>query len=98
MLHVLNDDTKIARLYRPIDTGTLSDDDDDEAATTQLLPTHHNHTAIAPKATSNKSIRLADVWDEREEIFGIGGESDDEVYTSRHHNGMPVPTISVTTP
>lgn len=94
---VLTDDPQIARLYRPINTGAVSDDDDDdEAASTQLLPTHHNRTAL--KGTS-KPIRLADVWDEREEVFGIGDESDDEEQTldiPRHHNGVLVPTISVT--
>jgi len=88
---------EIARLYRPVNTDSLSeDDDDDETTSTQLLPTHHNRTAS--KGT-NKPIRLADVWDEREEVFGIVWENDDEqtLDLPRHHNGVPVPTISVTT-
>jgi hypothetical protein len=46
---------------------------------------------------SGKPIRLTDVWDEREEVFSIGAESDDEEQPRHHHNGLPVPTISVTT-
>jgi hypothetical protein len=34
-----------------------------------LLPTHHKNKG---------KIRLTDVWDEREELFGIGDESDEE--------------------
>lgn len=89
---------EIARLYRPINTDSLSDDDDDEVST-QLLPIYDGRAGMAPKATS-KPTRLTDVWDEREEVFGIVGESDDEeqtLYLPRHHNGVPVPTISVTT-
>lgn len=64
---------QIARLYRPL-SSTLSefdDDDDDEGGAVQLLPTHRNFK------TKGKS-RLSDVWDEREELFGIGDESDEE--------------------
>ncbi|KAJ7111577.1 hypothetical protein C8R43DRAFT_158050 [Mycena crocata] len=69
---------EIARLYQPLDTDYMSDleDDDDPLAGTQLLPTHH--AASAPKGGQHKSTRITDVWDEREEFFGIGGDSDDE--------------------
>jgi hypothetical protein len=75
------------------------DDDDDDEAATQLLPMHHSRNLVAPKVAGSKPIRLTDVWDEREEVFGIGNESDDDEQTPstpRHHNGVPVPTISVT--
>jgi hypothetical protein len=68
---------EIARLYRPLDTATPFSDDEDEGAGTQLLPTHTRST-IPNHKRGQKSIRLADPWDEREELFGIGGDSDDE--------------------
>jgi len=101
---------EIARLYQPLNSGDMSDleDEDDALLGTQLLPTHHS--AAAPKgAQSHKgATRLADVWDEREELFGIGGDSDDEdAATPRARpagppppqpatpNGQPVPKIFV---
>ncbi|KAG6860762.1 hypothetical protein C0995_007794 [Termitomyces sp. Mi166 len=69
----------IARLYRPLET-SLSDLEDFEDETgTQLLPTTYNtNPGRAPKGNQYKSPRLADVWDEREEVFDFGGASDDE--------------------
>lgn len=68
---------QIARLYQPLDSGSMSDlEDEDDSLGTQLLPTHHS-AAVAPKG-GQKSARLTNVWDEREELFGIGGDSDDE--------------------
>lgn len=43
---------------------------------TQLLPTHHIHSNIG--LPLNKKARLADVWDERDEVFDIGADSDEE--------------------
>ncbi|KAF5380462.1 hypothetical protein D9615_004627 [Tricholomella constricta] len=96
---------EIARLYRPINT-SLSDLEDcnDDDAGTQLLPTH---AVITSKANNHKSQRLADVWDEREEIFDIDVVSDNDDDTTpgpagsdndtpRYHaNGGPVSKISV---
>lgn len=76
-------------MYRPIsldpDELSESDLDDDEASGTMLLPTHHDRSTQGQgkgKASvfsrDEGRIRLEDVWDEREEIFGIGDESDDE--------------------
>ncbi|KAF5370588.1 hypothetical protein D9758_001822 [Tetrapyrgos nigripes] len=73
---------EISRLYRPLDTDPLSDDDDDEVGT-QLLPRFTpaaagpNSSARPPKGKSGPT-RLADVWDEREELFGIGDDSDND--------------------
>jgi len=69
---------EIARLYQPLDSGSMSDleDDEDGPLGTQLLPTHHS-PAAAPKS-AQKSARLTNVWDEREELFGIGDDEDDE--------------------
>lgn len=73
------DTVQISRLYRPLDAEISSDeeedDEDDLESGTQLLPTHHSQ----PKPQQNtKSTRLGDVWDERDELFNIGGDSDDE--------------------
>nr|GAT53219.1 predicted protein [Mycena chlorophos] len=94
---------EIARLYQPLDAGSSSDlEDEDEDL--QLLPTHRNSQTPATKG--HKSTRLADVWDEREELFGIGGDSDDEERDVRAPlpvpsnppaaNGPPVPKVYVT--
>ncbi len=67
---------QIARLYRPLDTEPLSDEDDDDPLRgTQLLPTHNTQTAKGSKPTTT---RMTDVWDEQEELFGIGDDSDDD--------------------
>jgi len=78
---------EIARLYRPLGMSSdslQSDDEDDFEPATQLLPTHFDNPRHQPpqgvgsKPPPQKSVRLADVWDEREELFDIGGDSDDE--------------------
>lgn len=73
-----------------------SDLDDDEASGTMLLPTHHERSTQgqgkgkgAVFSRDEGRIRLEDVWDEREEIFGIGDESDDEDGQKAH--GGPAP-------
>ncbi|CAA7261737.1 unnamed protein product [Cyclocybe aegerita] len=68
---------EIARLYRPLSaTASEFSEDEDEESGTQLLPTHSNKLSV-PKG-SVKKPRLADVWDDREELFGVGEDSDDE--------------------
>ena len=44
---------------------------------TQLLPTHRIHNNLAAPAPLQKA-RLADVWDEGDEVFDIGADSDYE--------------------
>ena len=81
--------SQIARLYRPLSASPSDfsdDDDDDELSGTQLLPTHHLNT-MKP----GKNTRLADVWDEREELFGVGEESDDENEREVGTSGPPAP-------
>ncbi|KAG5349864.1 hypothetical protein C0989_001504 [Termitomyces sp. Mn162] len=69
---------EINRLYRPLET-SLSDLSDLEDETgTQLLPTYNTNSDRAPKSSQYKAPRFADVWDEREEVFDIGGASDEE--------------------
>ena len=71
---------KISRLYRPLDTDYLSsDDEDDFESGVQLLPTNNPTRATNGSSKSAPKVsRLADVWDEREELFDIGEESEDE--------------------
>ncbi|KAF9070092.1 hypothetical protein BDP27DRAFT_1420311 [Rhodocollybia butyracea] len=75
--HAERINSQIARLYRPLDMDVLSDDEDDTAGT-QLLPVHTHSQQQQNKGLPGKSIRLADVWDEREELFGVGEDSEDE--------------------
>jgi hypothetical protein len=78
---------QIARLYRPL-SASASDysDEEDELSGTQLLPTHNFNTT-----KPGKNARLADVWDEREELFGVGPDSDDENEREVGTSGPPAP-------
>jgi hypothetical protein len=82
---------EIARLYQPL-SASYSDLDleDDLEDGTDLLPLHNNDT----NAKSTKNSRVADVWDEREELFNLGDDSDEE-YPQRpaasSTNGPPLP-------
>ncbi|KAI0744206.1 hypothetical protein C8Q80DRAFT_1272775 [Daedaleopsis nitida] len=80
---------EISRLYRPLNTEAVSsddEDDEDDAGGAQLLPLHYQPSAprtskIASRPSRPappKATRLSDVWDEREELFDIGEESEDE--------------------
>ncbi|KAG5647032.1 hypothetical protein DXG03_001402 [Asterophora parasitica] len=104
---------EIARLYQPIDTSLSDDDYNEDEAGTQLLPTHTDPTTPAPKGSYNhhksQPERLADVWDEREDVFDIGALSDDDDDattgpgsghdTPRNHaNRGPIPKISINGP
>ena len=53
-------------------------EEEDGDTVVSLLPTHYDSTPRRPQAHINQQIRLADVWDEREEVFSVGEESDDE--------------------
>ncbi|KAI0779363.1 hypothetical protein C8Q74DRAFT_1258640 [Fomes fomentarius] len=92
---------EISRLYRPLDTEYVSSDDEDdsESGGTQLLPIHNqprtphdpNKSSSRPSRTGPpKSTRLSDVWDEREELFDIGEESEDDD-EPRTGGGAPPP-------
>jgi len=71
---------EISRLYRPLHSDYLSESDEEDS--TQLLPSHYIPTNSNSKPnTANSKLNhnnLSDVWDEREEIFGVGDDSDDE--------------------
>lgn len=73
---------QISRLYRPLDTDYLSEgeDEDLEVGGIQLQSTSRQQpkSSSANKIPETGAIRLGDVWDEREELFGVGGDSDEE--------------------
>jgi len=87
---------EISRLYRPLSASNSSlalDSDEENESGTQLLPLYNKPdtppSTLFPQNNSNKkgkararseSLALADVWDEREELFGVGDvdEGDDE--------------------
>ena len=82
---------KISRLYRPIlGTDVESEDEEDLEAATQLLPTHASSNMVTSKSTSKPS-RLADVWDEGEDLFDIGADSDDEAEPGTARGAASVP-------
>ncbi|KAG0708367.1 hypothetical protein DFH29DRAFT_795330 [Suillus ampliporus] len=72
---------EIARLYRPLQTDEMSDtedaEDDEGTSGTQLLPLYSQPSAPS-KSKPTKATRLSDVWDEREDLFGVGDDSDEE--------------------
>ena len=75
---------QISRLYRPLDLDYMSDDDeDDDVLETGGVQLQANSQQQPIPSSANKipetgAIRLGNVWDEREELFGVGGESDEE--------------------
>lgn len=75
---------QISRLYRPLDLDYISDDDeDDDVLETGGVQLQANSQQQSIPSSANKipetgAIRLGNVWDEREELFGVGGESDEE--------------------
>jgi hypothetical protein len=58
------------------------DDEEEELYNTQLLPMHHRNAVAQPKANKGKSVHFKDVWDEQEELFGIGSDGDEEAEVS----------------
>lgn len=95
---------EIARLYRPLNSDSLSDFEDDlDSFGTQLLPTHHTSTlplgvngggAGKGKDAKKGRVRFADTSIEREELFEIGEESEDEneevsLRRETHGQGQP---------
>jgi len=92
---------EISRLYRPLNIGYISDSDEEDS--TQLLPSHYIPTNSNPGRSKRNGTKLnhnnlSDVWDEREEPFGIGGDSDDEETGDASGEGVgPVtPKITIT--
>jgi hypothetical protein len=77
--------SQISRLYRPL-SATVSEFEDDEDGDydVQLLPTHSTY-----KNKSKSKARLTDIWDEREELFGIG--EDEEIGQASTSQPQPQP-------
>ncbi|KAN0132117.1 hypothetical protein V8E53_010154 [Lactarius tabidus] len=85
---------EISRLYRPLSGSNsslnLDSDTDDEIGGTQLLPLHNkpdtppsaifaqNKTKKGKGRARSASLALGNVWDEREELFGVGDDDDDD--------------------
>ena len=69
----------------------LSDEEaDDLEAGTHLMATRVDTSHGNPASTKPiSSSRLADVWDEGEELFDIGGDSDDEGERSARQGTPP---------
>jgi len=95
---------EIARLYTPLAaTFSDSDDDVDDDTSTQLLPIHNQNAQSHPnkstgRAKPDTATRLANVWDEREELFGLGGDSDEGEDEGPQPPRPPPPKIYVTGP
>ena len=89
---------QISRLYRPIvGVDVESEDEDDLEAATQLLPTHASSNMTASKSAT-KASRLGDVWDEGEDLFDIGGDSDDEAEPGTARGAAPTPAAHLPSP
>lgn len=80
---------EISQLYRPLDGGYSSDEEDVFSVGSALLPTHTRRPKT-PK-TAKKNVRFADAWndddEERQPVFGVGPESDDE--DNQHQRAGP---------
>jgi hypothetical protein len=102
---------QISRLYRPLSASSsslnLDFSDEDEESGTQLLPLHNKPdtppSALFPQNTNKKgkgrarsgSLALADVWDEREDLFGVGDDDDENEDSSEDgEEERPTPTAS----
>ncbi|KAF7980734.1 hypothetical protein HWV62_36749 [Athelia sp. TMB] len=87
---------EISRLYRPLDMEADSDGEEDR----ELLPSHYVPTSSEPRPPKHSKPNhnnLSDVWDEREELFGIGDESDEEDGGGNRGHAAPAPPkITVT--
>jgi VanZ family protein len=98
---------EISRLYRPLSGSNsslnLGSDTEDETGT-QLLPLHNKPdtppSAMFPQIKTKKgkgrarsSLALGNVWDEREELFGVGEDDDDDSASEDGGEGrtQPVP-------
>ncbi|KAG6885907.1 hypothetical protein C0993_007925 [Termitomyces sp. T159_Od127] len=80
---------QISRLYRPLETDLSDLSDPEDETGTQLLPMYNRKADRAPQGSQYKSTRLADVWDEREDVFDMEGVSDDE------DDAIPGPASSI---
>ncbi|KAF9050015.1 hypothetical protein BJ165DRAFT_1525308 [Panaeolus papilionaceus] len=90
---------EISRLYRPVTDDPSDYEDDDELSSTHLLPTHADDPTQSKKANPKSLSRLTDVWDEREDVFDIGEDSEDDDVEREHRKDSPEsPRIVVSQP
>lgn len=104
-------DLQISRLYTPLNaevTSSEDEDEDDAAGSAQLLPLHYEPRAARGPSKPGRPTppktrtRHADVWDEREELFDIGEESEEDDDdrgrgpSAPLPNGLSKPAIVVT--
>lgn len=84
-----------------------SDDEDQELLPSHYVPTDSSDSQPRPPKTKQLNHNnLSDVWDEREELFGIGDESDDEAEgagansatASVERGRVATPKITITAP
>lgn len=106
---------QISRLYRPLSASNSSlnlDSEEEDESGTQLLPLHNKPdtppSAVFPSNKNKKgknrarpaSLALADVWDEREELFGVGDDNDEEDGSEGEsaERTVPAPPVDQDTP
>ncbi|TFY62646.1 hypothetical protein EVJ58_g3731 [Rhodofomes roseus] len=96
---------EISRLYQPLQLDPDQEEDEDiEINATPLLPSHFQSGASRNASKSGSTartdvgkVRLDNVWDEGEELFGIGDDTDDEVpQTAKPSSPGAAPKIVVT--
>lgn len=82
----------------------MDESDDEGSSGTQLLPLYTSQPTAQSKSKPTKVNRLGDVWDEREELFGVGDDSDEEEdthtprpqYERSGDTPLPPPKIIIT--
>ena len=86
---------QISRLYRPLNAEEELSDEEDLEAGAQLLPTHTSPTTTRDVTKGSvKGSRLANVWDEGEELFDIGEESEEDGEASHPRESPPIAHLS----
>ncbi|KAF8342336.1 uncharacterized protein EI90DRAFT_1331386 [Cantharellus anzutake] len=80
---------EIARLYQPIDADiadAISDDElDSLTSEAHALPLYRQQSKPENVPTSRNPSRMRDVWDDREELFAVDEEDEDELEGDNIH-------------
>lgn len=87
---------QISRLYQPLQLDADQEEDDIEIDETPLLPSHFQPGAsrsTGKNGTTTRTdagkVRLDNVWDEGEELFNLGDDSDDDEPRSAKSSTTP---------
>ncbi|EPT04527.1 hypothetical protein FOMPIDRAFT_1156744 [Fomitopsis schrenkii] len=87
---------EISRLYQPLQLDADQEEDDIEIDETPLLPSHFQPGAsrsTGKNGTTTRTdagkVRLDNVWDEGEELFNLGDDSDDDEPRSAKSSTTP---------